>query len=636
MSQHVGPIMHLASAQSVKVRAVQKHSESKIVTHKVKSGVPEQPVGRQEITRGAYNRLSQVKALPAISLETGIVEGPQGTYWDVTLCLLHNRYGIFECWSEKHPISATLMEKWLKMPSDSRQNTTVGSLTGKDPNEWYDRERILADAVQDVMEQSRAFRTSLTADVIPAPLKEFKGVKFLDLQTPLMTHSRKLTRSMCELARNLAFDTVAVMDARGFLLAGGFMEDNYPIVMLRKTGKLPGDCDTVTYKKEYGTDSLSLQKGLVAPQARVLVLDDLVATGGSMLAAQKLLEAQGAQVVAFLAPFVAVLPETGELLAQPELLPKLRFLCTQVEASEGIAPVPPSVKPDDSCSCSYWAPCQCSNSSDNDVYIAPPSMYPLCVGKRLVPIKWKTYGRSSNISFQTEAITGRDVRVLMDPSRPQEFLDVLSLLKILYRKDPSSVTVIIPFLDQATQDRIEYYPQGYETLAQVDTINKLLGPFRVITFDLHAQQSQFAFHDMHVKSLMSVLWDRYHEENPDSVPVFPDDGAAKRFGPLLACPYITFRKIRRGDERLVETEDEIKANHFVIMDDLVRSGGTLRAVADTLIRTTNGKVDTLFAHAPLEPKAVQNLSVFNQVWTSDSCPGTVPPSWVKVRVLDAL
>jgi len=62
----------------------------------------------------------------------------------------------------------------------------------------------------------------------------------------------------------------------------------------------------------------------------------------------------------------------------------------------------------------------------------------------------------------------------------------------------------------------------------------------------------------------------------------------------------------------------------------------MRAVAENLKANGALHVDALFAHAPFEPSAGKNLSVFNDVWTSDSCPRLVPSEWVKVHVLDVL
>jgi phosphoribosylpyrophosphate synthetase len=197
--------------------------------------------------------------------------------------------------------------------------------------------------------------------------------------------------------------------------------------------------------------------------------------------------------------------------------------------------------------------------------------------------------------------------------------------------------VVIPFLEQATQDRVEF-DHEMESVAAVDSLSKLVGQHTVLTFDLHAEQSRFAFYDLRFQSLVDTLWKEFKLENPDVIPVFPDEGAAKRFGRMNGIENpVVFRKKRQGDERLIRTDDEVQnGKNYVVIDDLVRSGGTMRAVGAYLKDRGAGSVSALFAHAPLEPRACANMSIFDEVWTSDSCPRLVPSEWVRVKVSDML
>ncbi len=92
-------------------------------------------------------------------------------------------------------------------------------------------------------------------------------------------------------------DLVVGIEARGFL-AGMITAQRLGVgfVAARKPGKLPGPIETVSYDLEYGSDTLEMQLGAVAAGQRVLIVDDVIATGGTMAAAAQLVEGSGATV----------------------------------------------------------------------------------------------------------------------------------------------------------------------------------------------------------------------------------------------------------------------------------------------------------------------------------------------------
>jgi adenine phosphoribosyltransferase len=103
---------------------------------------------------------------------------------------------------------------------------------------------------------------------------------------------------------------VAGIEARGFILGGAVAHRlGAGFVPVRKKGKLPHETVRVAYALEYGTDEIEVHRDAVAPGERVLLVDDLIATGGTALAALELLRAIGAEVVA--AAFVIDLPDLG-------------------------------------------------------------------------------------------------------------------------------------------------------------------------------------------------------------------------------------------------------------------------------------------------------------------------------------
>ena len=125
------------------------------------------------------------------------------------------------------------------------------------------------------------------------------GIQFKDI-TPLLKAPDAFRDAVDELAGYCAartIDAIASVEARGFLLAAPLAYRlQKPLIPVRKEGKLPFDTHKVTYSLEYGTDAVEIHQDAVADGQRVLVVDDLLATGGTLGATVKLLETAGARV----------------------------------------------------------------------------------------------------------------------------------------------------------------------------------------------------------------------------------------------------------------------------------------------------------------------------------------------------
>lgn len=105
-------------------------------------------------------------------------------------------------------------------------------------------------------------------------------------------------------------DVVVGIDARGFIIGGTLAYLlNTGFVPARKKGKLPAETVQITYQLEYGTDTLEMHKDAISPGQKVLLVDDVLATGGTALATSKLIEKLGGQIVEF--GFVINLPKVG-------------------------------------------------------------------------------------------------------------------------------------------------------------------------------------------------------------------------------------------------------------------------------------------------------------------------------------
>src|SRR5947209_9916395 len=125
------------------------------------------------------------------------------------------------------------------------------------------------------------------------------GILFYDIST-LLRHPQAWQTAMDRMAGMVGAygpTLLAGIESRGFLLAAPLaLELGCGFVMLRKRGKLPGDVVGLNYALEYGEDRIEIQADAVEPGARVVILDDLLATGGTMAAGIQLLRQVGAEV----------------------------------------------------------------------------------------------------------------------------------------------------------------------------------------------------------------------------------------------------------------------------------------------------------------------------------------------------
>jgi adenine phosphoribosyltransferase len=138
------------------------------------------------------------------------------------------------------------------------------------------------------------------------------GIVFRDITT-LLSDPRAFRRAVDALVHPFAggrIDQVAGIEARGFILGGAVAHQlSSGFVPIRKKGKLPHKTVSIAYALEYGTDEMEIHVDAIKPGDRVLLVDDLIATGGTACAAVNLLRQIGAEVVA--ACFVIDLPEIG-------------------------------------------------------------------------------------------------------------------------------------------------------------------------------------------------------------------------------------------------------------------------------------------------------------------------------------
>lgn len=164
------------------------------------------------------------------------------------------------------------------------------------------------------LQQSIAYLTKLTRSIPDHPKP---GIMFRDLTT-VFQDERGMELALGLMAAHLKepgkgiriYDKLVGIESRGFILAGGLSGKlGGGVVMARKPGKLPFHRNKIEYTLEYGTDALEMHRDAIHPGERIVVVDDLLATGGTADAACRLVEMSGGRVVKVI--FLVELPELG-------------------------------------------------------------------------------------------------------------------------------------------------------------------------------------------------------------------------------------------------------------------------------------------------------------------------------------
>jgi adenine phosphoribosyltransferase len=157
-----------------------------------------------------------------------------------------------------------------------------------------------------------SFESDLKAAIRSIPDYPKTGVVFRDITT-LLGDAKAFRRAVDEMVQpwaGMKIDKVAGIEARGFILGGAVAHQvSAGFVPIRKKGKLPHKSVRIAYSLEYGLDEMEMHEDAVAKGERVILVDDLIATGGTAEAAVKLLRQIGANILA--ACFIIDLPDLG-------------------------------------------------------------------------------------------------------------------------------------------------------------------------------------------------------------------------------------------------------------------------------------------------------------------------------------
>ena len=130
-----------------------------------------------------------------------------------------------------------------------------------------------------------------------------KGILFRDITTLIKNEKafRGCIDQIVERSKKFKFDKIAAVESRGFVFASAVSYIlSKPLIMLRKENKLPAETHSVDFELEYGRATIEVHKDSIKKDEKVLIIDDLIATGGTAEAAAKLIEASNGKVAGFI------------------------------------------------------------------------------------------------------------------------------------------------------------------------------------------------------------------------------------------------------------------------------------------------------------------------------------------------
>ena len=130
-----------------------------------------------------------------------------------------------------------------------------------------------------------------------------KGILFRDITTLIKNADAfKFTNDkIMEIAKNIEFDKIAAIESRGFVFASTISyKFNKPLILLRKKNKLPAETHSIDFELEYGKATIEVHKDSIDKNDKILIIDDLIATGGTAEAAAKIVEISGGKVAGFI------------------------------------------------------------------------------------------------------------------------------------------------------------------------------------------------------------------------------------------------------------------------------------------------------------------------------------------------
>ncbi|MDA4125292.1 MAG: ribose-phosphate pyrophosphokinase [Thaumarchaeota archaeon] len=265
------------------------------------------------------------------------------------------------------------------------------------------------------------------------------------------------------------------------------------------------------------------------------------------------------------------------------------------------------------------------------------------LGVGLLNAQFKVFPDGESKFTVDEKVSGKSV-VLVQSTYPPVDQHLFQLLLAAHQlsQDGAKVTAVVPYLAYARQDK-EFLPGEGVTLGVVAHLMRAAGVRRLVTVDMHSAEglSLFSFPTYSVSAVPSLVgYARDHLDYRDPVVISPDFGGSKRteaFAQLYGAKFIQLSKTRdrvSGEVTVKDAKLEVKGKEVIIVDDIISTGGTVCAAAETVLKQGAKKVAAVCTHGLFVGDAIQKLEkagVKTIVGTN-----TVPGMFSAVDVSDAI
>jgi adenine phosphoribosyltransferase len=529
-----------------------------------------------------------------------------------------------------------------------KSNQMSSSLTAADHQEY----------VSTIRDSGQMFKRHVSSSM-------FKGVTYYDLDS--LTCQPDVIRAAIAMLANRVESgkwkptLVLAIESRGFSF-GALLAHELGIgfKMIRKQGKTPGEVVTREYSVEYGGEKRCVELGVksVTNGDRVLIVDDVLATGGTIAAVGSLVRQLGAQVAGY--AFMIEI-DTLRTANVDEPIVSLMVFAPNEPGGGGDAALTTIITPP-------WNKAICIMP---DVRI--PSKPPIVLYSPTMKlfakylsisrgwefnddhvIQWSSFPDGTpNIHFPgSKQIKNRRVVFVGSLTRTSSIMEQIMLCNVLPRQGIASLDIVFPYFSFGTMERVDR--EG--DLATAETLATLMscampltrtGPPVLHVVDIHALPNRFYFGDQVRINLCSAVSGLFcsivmdvrgaPDDDTANTIVFPDAGAYKRFASLFdrRQPMIVCSKVRNGDSRVVCIQERIFPNktfmprRAIIVDDIAQSGNTLYECM-RVVRNEwpNVQVDAFVTHAVFPRQSYLDFlpggskQGFRRFYTTDSVPET--------------
>ena len=242
-----------------------------------------------------------------------------------------------------------------------------------------------------------------------------------------------------------------------------------------------------------------------------------------------------------------------------------------------------------------------------------------------------------------ENVSGKSVFIVQSTHQPgDQHLFQLLLASHQLSEEGAKVTAVVPYLAYARQDK-EFLPGESVTLGVVAHLMRSVGVRRLVTVDIHSAEglALFSFPTYSVSAIPSLV--EYSKDKlglKDPVVIAPDFGGSKRteaFGQLYGAKYLQLSKTRdrtSGDVSIKDIAEDLQGKEVVMVDDIISTGGTMKAAAEVVIKHGAKKALVVCVHGLFAGDALQKLE--KAPISEIVCTNTIPGKFSKVDVSDPL